>query len=67
MVHWLWYYAGLSSGSSPWYLFWSGFGADWTRLLSVFALLHIGNRLAKHHKARIAQAERHHKESMERE
>jgi hypothetical protein len=33
---WLFYHAGLSSPNSPWYLFWSGFGADWTRIGTIF-------------------------------
>ena len=26
-MHWLWFYGGLSSGNSPWYLFPSGWGS----------------------------------------
>jgi hypothetical protein len=50
MIHWFLYHAGLTSPNSPWYLFWSGFGADWTRIFAILGLLHVGNALHRHHK-----------------
>lgn len=41
MLHWLYLIAGLNSANSPWYLFWSGIGADWTRLLAFGGLIHV--------------------------
>ena len=32
MLHWLWFHAGLSGGNSPWYLFPSGWGANFGEL-----------------------------------
>jgi hypothetical protein len=36
MIYWLYVHAGLSSPDSAWYLFWSGIGADWTRIGAIF-------------------------------
>ena len=57
LVTWLWYHAGLSSPNSPWYLFWSGIGADWTRLLAAFSLIHLAGRIHKHGKRVAAHSE----------
>lgn len=62
MSYWLYVHAGLSSPNSPWYLFWSGVGADWTRIIGCGGLLWFGQMLTRHHKERLEQAERHHRE-----
>jgi hypothetical protein len=62
--HWLLAYAGLTSPNSPWYLFWSGIGADWTRLLAIGGLLKFSQTLKRHHSERVEQTERHHRERM---
>lgn len=61
--HQVYIWLGLSSPDSPWYLFWSGIGADWTRLLTFGGLLHVGSRLSKRH---IEQRDRHHSDTMNR-
>lgn len=71
MLHWLIVYAGLSSPSSPWYLFWSGIGADWTRVFSSLAILggvtKVIQQRAKHHSEIKEMHERHHREMLERD
>lgn len=64
MLHWLWLHAGLSSASSVWYLFWSGIGADWSRILAFGAFLKFARTLQQHHTERLEQQERHHQERM---
>lgn len=61
---WLLYHAGLTSAESPWYLFWSGFGADWTRLLALGGLLRFSQTLKRRHAERMEQQDRHHRERM---
>jgi hypothetical protein len=71
LITWFYFHAGLNSANSPWYLFWSGIGADWTRLLTAFAFIggamHITQRLGRHHTDLLKQRERHHQELLERE
>lgn len=66
LLHWLYYYGGLASPSYAWYLFWSGIGADWTRLLAVGSLLGLLRQRAKHHAEMKELHERHHRELMRR-
>jgi hypothetical protein len=47
LAWWLYYHAGLSSPNSSWYLFWSGFGADWTRIGTIFTAISL---YAHHHR-----------------
>ena len=61
MLAWLFVHAGLSSPSGAWYLFWSGIGADWTRLLAVGGLVTLVRQRAKHHAEMKELHERHHK------
>jgi hypothetical protein len=61
---WLLIHAGLTSAESPWYLFWSGIGADWTRLLALGGLLRFSQTLKQRHSERMEQHERHHRERM---
>lgn len=68
MFHAILLYAGLTSPNTPWYLFWSGIGADWTRLLSSLVVVggfaKVLHQRAQHHAEMKEQAERHHKERM---
>ena len=57
-MHWLWVHGGLSSPNSPWYLFWSGIGADWTRLLTLGGVV----TLVRQHAKLKDMHERHHRE-----
>lgn len=63
MTHWLLSVAGLTSPSSGWYLFWSGIGADWTRLLMLGGLTQVIRQKAKHHTEMKELHERHHREN----
>lgn len=63
-MHWLFVHAGLASPNSPWYLFWSGIGADWTRLLAVGGLVTLIRQRAKQHAEMKDLHERHHRESI---
>lgn len=49
MIGWLFVHAGLSSPNSPWYLFWSGIGADYTRVGTIFTAVAL---YAHHHNYR---------------
>lgn len=62
MIHWFWLHAGLSSANSSWYLFWSGIGADWTRLLTLGGVITLVRQKAKHHAEIKDLHERHHRE-----
>jgi hypothetical protein len=55
-MHWIYVHAGLSSPNSPWYLFWSGIGADWTRLLALGGVLHLSRSIHQHRRAVLSQA-----------
>jgi hypothetical protein len=35
-MHWVLYHAGLTDPNSPYYLFFSGVGADFTRISAIF-------------------------------
>lgn len=64
-MYWFLLHAGLTSPNSPWYLFWSGIGADWTRLLAFGGLLHLSLLTARHHAENREMQERHHRERLE--
>ena len=67
MILWIMVHAGLTSAESPWYLFWSGVGADWTRLLALGGLVTIIRQRAKHHTEMKALHESHHRDRMSRD
>lgn len=62
MIHWLFVTSGLSSPSGPWYLFWSGIGADWTRLLTLGGVITLVRQRTVHHRELKNMHERHHRE-----
>lgn len=64
MIHWIWLHAGLSSANSPWYLFWSGVGADWTRLLMLGGILRYLRARKQQYEDLKKMHERHHRERM---
>lgn len=64
MIHWFLFHAGLTSANSPWYLFFSGIGGDWTRLLAVGAIYKLYTQRARHHEELKDMHERHHRERM---
>lgn len=66
-MHWLLYHFGLTSATSPWYLFFSGIGGDWTRLLAFGAIVKLYRQRDKHHAELTEMHERHHRESMRHE
>ena len=66
-LHWLMVHAGLTSAESPWYLFWSGIGADWTRILTIGGLITIIRQRAKHHAEMKELHAGHHRELMNRD
>jgi heme exporter protein D len=62
--HWLLFHAGLLDPGSPWYLFYSGIGADWTRLLLLGGIVHSVRARTRHHREIRDMHERHHREHM---
>jgi hypothetical protein len=66
-LSWLLYHAGLTNANSPWYLFWSGIGADWTRILAVGGLFKLWQQRERHHAELTDLHERHHRERLRHE
>lgn len=66
-IHWILYHTGLTDPSSSWYLFFSGIGGDWTRLLAFGALVKLYKQREQHHAELKDMHERHHRERLNHE
>ena len=62
VAHWLYVLSGLSSANSPFYLFWSGIGADLARIALLGGIVQMVQRSARHHRELLELHERHHRE-----